>query len=354
MSIGRGRAALAVAAGILLTLLSGAVPTAYGQGAEAQEVRVAAQRLADGRTEFALQQREADGTWGERRLPRARFFPANTAAGRWLASSPLSIAAEPDRLSAVAGESEIALRVAAQRLADGRMEFALQQREADGTWGERRLPRARFFPANTAAGRWLASSPLTVGVGAAARAPTPTPTAIPTPTACVLADSVGRVAAATFQVQTTTGTGTAFHVGNGEWLTNHHVVETVDHVSLVYGATRLSAEVVGSLPNYDLALLRAHPPAATPVLRLEAVRPAQASPVSAVGFPARVAGTPSFTRGIVSKHAPGSQFGLADDSVLVQIDAEINPGNSGGPLIDDCGDVVGVAVLKAATSPRRA
>ena len=351
MSIGRGLTALAVGTGILLALLSGTAPTAYGQGGEAAEVRVAAQRLADGRTEFALQQREADGMWGDRRLPRARFFPANTAAGRWLASSPLLIAVAPGALSTATGESEIEVRVAAQRLADGRMEFALQQREADGTWAERRLPRARFFPADTAVGRWLASSPLTVRAGVAAPAPTSTPTTTPTPTACVLADHVSRVEAATFQVQSGSGTGTAFHVGNGEWLTNHHVVETADHVSLVHGATRLSATVVGSLPSYDLALLHANPPTATPVLRLEAVRPAQTSPVSAVGFPAGVAGTPSFTRGIVSKHAAGSQFGLAADSVLVQIDAEINPGNSGGPIVDDCGDVVGVAVLKAGATP---
>ena len=41
--------------------------------------------------------------------------------------------------------------------------------------------------------------------------------------------------AATFQVQTTAGTGTAFYIGNGEWITNHHVVDTVSSASLVHG-----------------------------------------------------------------------------------------------------------------------
>ena len=41
------------------------------------EVRISARKLADGRVEFALQQR-VGGEWGERQLPRARFFPAKS------------------------------------------------------------------------------------------------------------------------------------------------------------------------------------------------------------------------------------------------------------------------------------
>ena len=123
-------------------------------------MRVAAQRLADGRTEFALQERRADGEWGERRLPRARFFPAGTRVGRWLASSPQTVRA-PGAASGVPG---VEVRVAARLLLSGRMEFALQERLADGEWGERQLPRARFFPAHPRVGRWLASTPLTVSL----------------------------------------------------------------------------------------------------------------------------------------------------------------------------------------------
>ena len=142
---------------LLLALPGAATVHAQGAGGEADaiEVRVAARRLLNGKTEFAAQQRLADGTWGERRLPRARFFPASTRVGRWLASSPLIMSA-----SQGAGVAEI--RVAAQRLADGRMEFAAQQRGADGEWDERLLPRARFFPASPGVDRWLVSTPLTV------------------------------------------------------------------------------------------------------------------------------------------------------------------------------------------------
>ena len=349
MSDARRRVTLPLGAVALLVLLlaaAPAAPAAHGQES-AVEVRVAAQRLADGRTEFALQERLADGSWGERRLPARRYFPADTRVGRWLGSTPLTIEAQPDGMTAATPDAGLEVRVAAQLRADGRMEFALQERGADGTWGERRLPRGRFFPADTRVGRWLGSTPLTVGVpldGVSEATPTPG-------NACVLAENVDRVTSATFQVQTAASNGTAFYIGSGEWITNHHVVDTVSSASLVHGDTRLTATVAGSLPSYDLALLSARPRAATTALRFVAARPAIASAVSAVGFPSGVAGTPSLTRGVVSKHAPFSEFvGFARGGFMVQIDAEINPGNSGGPIVDDCGVVVGVAVLKAATS----
>ena len=156
------RTRLAMLLTAILFAVAGADPiSAQGTSGDgpAVEVRVAAQRLANGSTEFALQQRSADGAWAERQLPRSRFFPATTAVGRWLASSPLTVSA-PD------GAAEAEVRVAARLLVDGRMEFAAQQRGADGEWGERLLPRARFFPANATVGRWLVSTALTVSLPA--------------------------------------------------------------------------------------------------------------------------------------------------------------------------------------------
>ena len=344
MSDARRRVTLPLGAVALLVLLLAAAPAAHGQEG-AVEVRVAAQRLLDGRTEFALQERRTDGTWGERRLPRGRFFPADTRVGRWLGSSPLTIAVSSDSMSTAAGDSGIEVRVAAQLLADGRMEFALQERQADGSWGERRLPRGRFFPADTRVGRWLGSTPLTVKV------PLDSMTEATPAAACVLADNVERVTAATFQVQTTAGAGTAFYIGNGEWITNHHVVDTVSSASLVHGGTRLTATVAGSLPGYDLALLRVQPPASVGALSFASARPPVASNVSVVGFPFGVSSTPSLTSGVVSKHAPFSEFTFLDgEGVVLQTDAEINPGNSGGPIVDDCGNVAGVATFKFFTA----
>ncbi len=137
---------------------------ADGAGAEDEasaEVRIVAQRLADGRTEFGLQHLGGDGRWGERLLPTRRFFPAEVEVGRWLSSSPLSF------IEAATAEDEAAasieLRIVAQRSADGRIEFGLQQRGANGEWGERLLPTRRFFPAEVEVGRWLSSTAVAVG-----------------------------------------------------------------------------------------------------------------------------------------------------------------------------------------------
>ena len=154
----RARLAVLAVAGLIAVLGVTAI-TASGAGDET-EVRITAQRLADGRTEFALQQREADDGWSARLLPRARFFPATASVGRWLVSTPLTVRAPGDGDDAEGAE----VRITAQRLANGRIEFALQEREADGEWGERLLPRARFFPATATVGRWLVSTPLTVSL----------------------------------------------------------------------------------------------------------------------------------------------------------------------------------------------
>ncbi len=129
------------------------------QAGAAAGVRIAARELADGRIEFGLQQQQGDDTWGARRLPRARFFPTGARAGRWLTSSVLTVRAG-EAPGAFAGEYE--LRIVARRLADGRVEFGLQERPDGGSWGARQLPRARFFPADAPLGRWLRSSPLSL------------------------------------------------------------------------------------------------------------------------------------------------------------------------------------------------
>ena len=101
------------------------------------------QRLQDGRTEFALQQRQGDA-WSDRIALRARFLPAEPPLDRWLVSTPVAIAA-PAMLQTESG-GEIEVRITAQRLQDGRTEFAIQQREGNG-WSDRTAPRARFLPA---------------------------------------------------------------------------------------------------------------------------------------------------------------------------------------------------------------
>lgn len=160
----RGRRLLRVAvAAAAATASVAAVPSAAGgqESAADMEVRITARRLADGRTEFALQQRASDGAWGERLLSARRFFPAEAPPGRWLASSPLTVAASSTFEESAA---DVEVRVTARRLADGRIEFALQRRAPDGAWSGRLSPTQRYFPATATTGDWLSSSPLTLAV----------------------------------------------------------------------------------------------------------------------------------------------------------------------------------------------
>ena len=92
----------------LLAALAGSIALAASGGGT--EVRITARQLDDGRVEFALQQR-TDGEWGERILPRSRYFPTNATVGRWLNSTPMTVSvavAEEGALETEEGEAPTA------------------------------------------------------------------------------------------------------------------------------------------------------------------------------------------------------------------------------------------------------
>jgi S1-C subfamily serine protease len=139
-------------------------------------------------------------------------------------------------------------------------------------------------------------------------------------------------------------TGSGFAIGGGRVVTNHHVVAGAEEVVVRLRGRRVRANVVGSDPSTDLALLRVRPGEAR---RLEAlplgdsrdVRPGDAAVV--IGNPLGLART--ITAGVVSAvdrriDAPDG-FPIRD---AIQTDAAVNPGNSGGPLLDAEGRVIGV------------
>ena len=134
-------------------------------------VRIVAQRHADQRVEFALQQQGPDGGWGSRLLPRRRFVRPDAPAGGWLFGSALTL---PD----ISGE----VRIAVHRNAAGVLQVALQRRSDAGNWGHRLLPTRRLVPAQTRAGRWLASSPLLLAGASPGDGAADIPAALITPT----------------------------------------------------------------------------------------------------------------------------------------------------------------------------
>ena len=119
-------------------------------------VRIVARLLDNGKIEFGLQQVQHDNTWGDRRFPRARLFPATTAVRRWLVSSAITLSAAE---TADSFAEDVVVRIVARRLDDDRLEFGLQQRQ-NGSWGKRDRPTRRYFPTTATVDRWLGSSTL--------------------------------------------------------------------------------------------------------------------------------------------------------------------------------------------------
>lgn len=140
-------------------------------------------------------------------------------------------------------------------------------------------------------------------------------------------------------------TGTAFYIGDEQFLTAEHLVRTDRTVRLVNGDRAIEAEVVASSSAADVALLAARDREAVAELRALTfgdttdLRPGQE--VASVGYPLMVVSEPSITRGIVSRVYNDPELGM-----VMQTDASINIGSSGGPIIDTCGNVVGMTVAK--------
>ena len=148
------------------------------------------------------------------------------------------------------------------------------------------------------------------------------------------------------------GSGSGFVVDDlGHIVTNYHVIAQADQIEVTFlDGTIVRAELIGSAPDSDLAVLRVDLPAES----LQPVRLADSSRVKigqltiAIGNPFGLSGT--MTTGVVSalgRLLPPERDGGASGRVfsipnVIQTDAPINPGNSGGVLVDRQGQVIGV------------
>ena len=139
------------------------------------------------------------------------------------------------------------------------------------------------------------------------------------------------------------GTGFVWDAA-GHAVTNNHVVEGVQLLQVRLASGEVAqADIVGTAPNYDLAVIRIRSGAPLP--------PPLAVGTSAdlkVGQFVYAIGNPfgldlSLTTGVVSalkRRLPTS--GGREIAGVIQTDAAINPGNSGGPLLDSAGRLIGV------------
>jgi len=131
----------------------------------------------------------------------------------------------------------------------------------------------------------------------------------------------------------------------GHIVTNYHVVDGATTIEVIFSDdTRVPAELVGSDPDGDVAVIKVDPTAVS----LQPITIGDSEALE-VGQLAIAIGSPfgqdfTLTTGIISGvgrtiRSGNTQFSIPE---VIQTDAAINPGNSGGPLLNRQGEVIGI------------
>lgn len=149
----------------------------------------------------------------------------------------------------------------------------------------------------------------------------------------------------------------------GNIVTNNHVVNGAQRIRVTLGDQTYDAELVGTDPSTDLAVIRlVNPPSdLQPMAWGDSQKLKVGNPVMAIGNPLGLSNT--VTTGIVSAldrpvttQAVDSEqptTGDGSDAVVtaaIQTNAAINPGNSGGALVNSSGELVGITSSIASLS----
>src|SRR4051812_22304181 len=142
------------------------------------------------------------------------------------------------------------------------------------------------------------------------------------------------------RIEQSLGSGVIIDAAKGYVVTNNHVVEGADDISVtLHDGRTLAAKLVGTDPDTDVAVIQ------IPAENLSAIPVADSSKVRmgdfviAVGDPFGVG--QSATSGIVSG-VNRTGLGGRGFQNFIQTDAPINPGNSGGALVNLRGELVGI------------
>lgn len=131
------------------------------------------------------------------------------------------------------------------------------------------------------------------------------------------------------------GQATAFVVAPGQLLTNAHAVEG-GPVWIRMGPVALPATVARTDSLNDLALVQIGAELNLPALQFAEGAPAPGSRVFAIGNPKGLERT--ISEGLVTS------LRMIDNQSVLQVSAAISSGSSGGPVLNDRGEVIGVAV----------
>jgi S1-C subfamily serine protease len=142
-----------------------------------------------------------------------------------------------------------------------------------------------------------------------------------------------------------TGSGSVIDM-DGHILTNNHVIEDAQKLTVSFGEKTFPARVVGRDPDTDLAIIQVDAPREMlkPVSFADSDKLVVGQKVLAIGNPFGF--TRTLTTGVISglQRPIRARNGRLIEGAL-QTDASINPGNSGGPLLDSTGRIVGINTL---------
>jgi Do/DeqQ family serine protease len=136
------------------------------------------------------------------------------------------------------------------------------------------------------------------------------------------------------------GSGVIFDAKNGYIVTNAHVVENANEITVTLQDGRdLKAEVIGSDAPSDVAVLKVKPDGLSQIPLGDSSKSEVGDFVVAIGNPFGLQHT--VTSGIISGL---SRSGINPDGYedFIQTDASINPGNSGGALVNLRGELIGI------------
>jgi len=260
----------------------------------------------------------------------------------------------PDRPSRAGNARLVVLTAALSAVLSSGMTFAALQLGAAGTPGTPAAAAAAATPPPS-----LAQGSLTV-----AGTPAAGSEAVATRVAADAAASVVTIAteqAGAYNPFTgaagATGSGSGFVVSaDGLILTNNHVINGATTIRVTFPDGReLSATVVATDAQHDLAAVRVAATGLTPLTLGDSTRLTVGEVAIAIGSPLGTF-SDTITQGIVSGLGRAIDVGQTGSrrtthlTGLIQTDAAINPGNSGGPLLDAAGKVIGIVTASASNS----
>ena len=138
----------------------------------------------------------------------------------------------------------------------------------------------------------------------------------------------------------TIGSGSGFYINNqGYALTNNHVIEICKQTVAVIDGEETLFKVIATDITNDVAVLKTNSRSRS-FIKINDEGAKLGENVIAVGYPlaGRLSDSVKITRGIVS-----SLSGINNNISQIQIDAALQPGNSGGSVLNENGEMIGIA-----------